>query len=48
MARADRHGDKCPPLVKCTMYFVTVCVPVNLEGGSDFDLLKIVLGNCKI
>lgn len=35
-ARAHIHGDERSPLEKCVMYFVSVWIPVNTEGHSDF------------
>lgn len=34
--RAHIHGDERSPLEKCVMYFVSVWIPVNIEGHSDF------------
>lgn len=47
-AKAHIHGDKCSSLMKGVMYFVANWIIVNIGDYKDFDLMIIVLGNCKI
>lgn len=47
--KSEHDSDKCSLLEKCIMYFVSVWIPVNMEGHSDFWYQDTrVLGNHKI
>lgn len=40
-------SDKCSLLEKCIMYFVSVWIPMNMEGHSVFDIMTRVLATIK-